>query len=141
MLLLCISEKGSYIFFLEINFEAECNIEIKRDLYLKRLVERRQNGAIKVITGIGRCGKSYLLFHLYKKDLLENGVASDDIIEIPLDDDFEALRDKKALSCFIKEHTSDFNKNYYILDEVQFCEGFEGVLNGLLRHENLMNFL
>lgn len=139
MLLLYISEKGSYIFFLEINFEAECNMEIKRDLYLKRLVERRQNGAIKVITGIRRCGKSYLLFHLYKKYLLENGVASDDIIEIPLDDDdFETLRDRKALSCFIKEHTSDFNKNYYIfLDEVQFCEGFEGVLNGLLRHENL----
>ena len=107
MLLLYISEKGSYIFFLEINFEAECNMEIKRDLYLKRLVERRQNGAIKVITGIRRCGKSYLLFHLYKKYLLENGVAGDDIIEIPLDDDdFESLRDKKALSCFIKEHTS-----------------------------------
>ena len=112
--------------------------EIKRDLYLNRLIDRRENGAIKVITGIRRCGKSYLLFHLYKDYLLSDGVDENCIVEIPLDDDdFEEYRNKKRLSQYIKEKTI-VSKTYYVfLDEVQFCEGFESVLNGLARKENL----
>lgn len=112
--------------------------EIKRNIYLNRLIDRRENGAIKVITGVRRCGKSYLLFRLYKKYLLEQGVEESCILEIPLDDEeYEEYRDRKKLSRYIRENTSE-NKMYYIfLDEVQFCEGFESVLNGLSRKENL----
>ena len=112
--------------------------EIKRDLYLNRLIDRRENGAIKVITGIRRCGKSYLLFHLYKDYLLSDGVDENCIVEIPLDDDdFEEYRNKKRLSQYIKEKTIGQKTYYVFLDEVQFCEGFESVLNGLARKENL----
>lgn len=112
--------------------------EIKRDLYLNRLIDRRENGSIKVITGIRRCGKSYLLFHLYKDYLLSDGVDENCIVEIPLDDDdFEEYRNKKRLSQYIKEKTIGQKTYYVFLDEVQFCEGFENVLNGLARKENL----
>ena len=114
-------------------------MNIKRDLYLKRLIERRQNGSIKVVTGVRRCGKSYLLFRLYKEYLLESGVEKSCIIEIALDDeDFEELRDKKKLREYIKNRTENQDRFFYIfLDEIQFCDGFESVLNGLLRNENL----
>lgn len=113
-------------------------MEIERGGYVKSLVDRKNNGAIKVITGVRRCGKSYLLFRLYKKYLLSTGVQNEDIIEIPLDDDdFEELRERKNLSQYIKSRT-DGNRTFYVfLDEVQFCEGFESVLNGLSRKENL----
>lgn len=113
-------------------------MEIERSGYVKSLVDRKNNGAIKVITGVRRCGKSYLLFRLYKKYLLSTGVQNEDIIEIPLDDDdFEELRERKNLSQYIKSRT-DGNRTFYVfLDEVQFCEGFESVLNGLSRKENL----
>ena len=111
---------------------------IKRDAYLKKLTDRKENGSIKVITGIRRCGKSYLLFHIYKEYLLSQGVDPSHIIEIPLDDDNnEYLRDRKELSRYIRENTDDDNIYYVFLDEIQFCDGFEGVLNGLLRQENL----
>lgn len=85
-----------------------------------------------------RCGKSYLLFRLYKKYLLSTGVQNEDIIEIPLDDDdFEELRERKNLSQYIKSRTDEKRIFYVFLDEVQFCEGFESVLNGLSRKENL----
>ena len=112
--------------------------EIKRDGYLNMLISRRRNGMIKVITGIRRCGKTYLLFRLYRNWLLGQGIDRDHIIEIPLDDDdFEDLRDRKALRQFIKDAVKDDEVYYVLLDEVQFCEGFEGVLNGLARKENL----
>lgn len=111
---------------------------IQRDLYLKRLIERKENGAIKVITGIRRCGKSYLLFRLYKKYLIEHGVSPGNIIEIPLDDEeFEEYRDRKKLGQYIKGQIQDDEMYYVFLDEVQFCDGFESVLNGLARRENL----
>lgn len=112
--------------------------EIKRDLYLKQLIQRRENGAIKVITGVRRCGKSFLLFHLYKSYLLEEGVEQSQILEIPLDDDdYEELRERKNLSRYIKEHTDSAKTYFVFLDEVQFCDGFESVLNGISRKENL----
>ncbi|MCD7784013.1 MAG: ATP-binding protein [Oscillospiraceae bacterium] len=111
---------------------------IKRDLYLGRLIDRRENGLIKVITGIRRCGKSYLLFNLYYNWLLDSGVPAEKIIRIPLDDDdFSELRESKNLSAYIKERLSDDGMWYLFLDEVQLCPGFEGVLNGLNRRENL----
>lgn len=111
---------------------------IKRDLYLNRLVERRENGLIKVVTGIRRCGKSYLLFNLYYRYLLESGVDASHIIRIPLDDeDYEELHDSKKLSAYIKERLSDDEMWYIFLDEVQLCKGFEAVLNGLNRRENV----
>ncbi|MDE7427836.1 MAG: ATP-binding protein [Lachnospiraceae bacterium] len=111
---------------------------IKRDLYLNRLIERRENGLIKVVTGIRRCGKSYLLFKLYYQYLLDSGVEAARIITISLDDDdYEELRDSRKLSKYIKEHITDDGMWYVFLDEVQMCEGFESVLNGLNRRENL----
>ena len=111
---------------------------IKRDLYLNRLIERRENGLIKVITGIRRCGKSYLLFRLYYQYLLKSGVDPSRIITIPLDDEeYEKLRDSKLLSKYIRQQITDDDMWYLFLDEVQMCEGFESVLNGLNRKENL----
>lgn len=111
---------------------------IRRDLYLNRLIERRENSLIKVITGIRRCGKSYLLFNLYYQYLLKSGVDASRIIRIPLDDeDYEELHDSKKLSAYIKERLSDDGMWYIFLDEVQLCKGFEAVLNGLNRRENV----
>ncbi len=111
---------------------------IRRDVYLNRLIERRENGMIKVVTGIRRCGKSYLLFKLYYQYLLESGVEPSRIIMIPLDDDdFEELRDSKKLSAYIKERIADDQMWYVFLDEVQLCANFESVLNGLNRRENV----
>lgn len=76
--------------------------QIKRDLYLNRLIERRENGMIKVVTGIRRCGKSYLLFKLYYQYLIESGVEPSRIITIPLDDDdYEELHNSKKLSAYM----------------------------------------
>ena len=112
--------------------------QIRRDLYLNRLIERRENGMIKVVTGIRRCGKSYLLFKLYYQYLIESGVESSRIITIPLDDDdFEELHDSKRLSAYIKERITDDSMWYVFLDEVQLCKNFEAVLNGLNRRDNV----
>ena len=112
--------------------------EIRRDIYLNRLIERKENGLIKVITGIRRCGKSYLLFHIYYRYLLSLGVRPERIITISLDDeDYTEFRDSKKLNSYIKSKISDDGIWYVFLDEVQFCHGFENVLNGLNRRENL----
>ena len=112
--------------------------QIRRDLYLNRLIERRENGMIKVVTGIRRCGKSYLLFKLYYQYLIESGVEASRIITIPLDDDdFEELHDSKKLSAYIKERITDNNMWYVFLDEVQLCKNFEAVLNGINRRDNV----
>jgi len=79
-------------------------MEIKRDVYLEQLKIRKDNGMIKIITGIRRCGKSFLLFVLFKKYLLENGVDNDHIIEIALDGiENEELRDPKKCYQYIKD--------------------------------------
>lgn len=112
--------------------------QIKRDLYLNRLIERRENGMIKVVTGIRRCGKSYLLFKLYYQYLIKSGVEPSKIITIPLDDDdFEELHDSKKLSAYIKGRMTDDGMWYVFLDEVQLCKNFEAVLNGLNRRDNV----
>ncbi len=113
-------------------------MEIKRDSYLEQLKIRKDNGMIKIITGIRRCGKSFLLFVLFKKYLLESGVDNDHIIEIALDGiENEELRDPKKCYQYIKDAMEGDQKYYLLLDEVQFMPRFEEVLNSLLRISNI----
>ena len=113
-------------------------MEFQRDYYLQKLINRKHNGFIKVITGIRRCGKSYLLFNLFKKHLLESGVKSKYIIELSLDDEQnEELLDRKKLGDYIRSKIIDDKKYYLLIDEIQFVEGFEKVLNGLTKIDNL----
>ena len=114
------------------------NMEIKRDSYLEQLKIREDNGMIKIITGIRRCGKSYLLFVLFKKYLLDSGIDKNHIIEIALDGiENEELRDPKKCYEYIKGTMQDEKKYYLLLDEVQFMPRFEEVLNSLLRITNI----
>lgn len=88
-------------------------MEIKRDIYLNKLIRKKKNGLIKVVTGVRRCGKSYLLFHLFHDHLLENGVPDDHIIEVALDGrSNKALRDPDAMLRFVKENIRDM-EDYY----------------------------
>ena len=126
-------------------------MEIKRARYLNKLISRRNNGLIKVITGIRRCGKSYLLFHLYRDYLLSEGIPEGNIICIPLDDiDYEPYCDPRALNEYIKSKITAHGQSYYIfIDEAQYAITKEemrnpdvpirlyGVLNSLLRKDNV----
>ena len=113
-------------------------MEIKRDYYLKKLITKKHNGLIKVITGMRRCGKSYLLFTLFKKHLLESGVAEDHIIEIPFDSfENKKYRDPEVLYPYVKAKLVDDQKYYILLDEVQLLGDFESVLNGFMRISNV----
>ena len=112
--------------------------EIKRDLYLNKLINRRENELIKIITGIRRCGKSYLLDPLFKNYLLADGVKEDHIIKLELDRiENEKYRNPKALNEYIRNLIKDKDMYYVILDEIQLVEGFEFVLNGLLYEKNI----
>lgn len=113
-------------------------MEIKRDLYLQKLSDRQNNGAIKVITGVRRCGKSYLLFHLFYRYLLNSGVPADHILRVALDDDEnETLLDYHVLGDYIRSRINETDPWYVFLDEIQFVEHFEKVLNSLNRRPNL----
>lgn len=113
-------------------------MEIRRDRYLNRLLDRRQNGLIKVVTGMRRCGKSYLLFKLFRKRLLSEGVDESHIVGIAFDT-FEnrRFRDPEVLYPYLKERIRDGGMYYVLLDEVQLLGEFEAVLNGLIRMENV----
>ena len=113
-------------------------MEIKRDYYLNKLIAKQHNGLIKVVTGMRRCGKSYLLFNLFKEYLIENNVAADHIIEVAFDS-FENIKyqDPEVLYPFIKEQIVDKEQYYIILDEIQLLGQFESVLNGLMRIPNV----
>lgn len=112
---------------------------IKRDSYLKILISVKWNGLIKIITGIRRCGKSFLLNQIFYQHLINEGVNEKNIIKIALDDEsYDEYRNPKKLSKFLREKTRDLNQKYYILvDEIQKCVGFESVLNGLLYQQNV----
>lgn len=113
-------------------------MEIQREGYLQQLILRKDNGMIKVITGIRRCGKSFLLFTIFKRYLLENGVDEDHIIEIALDGiENEDLRDPQACYRYIRDAITDDGRYYLLLDEVQFMPRFEEVLNSLLRIDQI----
>ena len=113
-------------------------MEIRRDRYLNRLLDRRQNGLIKVVTGMRRCGKSYLLFKLFRERLLSEGVDESHIVGIAFDT-FEnrRFRDPEVLYSYLKEQIRDGGMYYVLLDEVQLLGEFEAVLNGLIRMENV----
>lgn len=124
---------------------------IQRKSYLDRLVERRENGAVKIVSGIRRCGKTYLLFELYRDYLRQDGVPDERIIEVPLDVEANAeLRDPLTLDAYVRAHITDGSEMHYVLlDEVQLAISNEerrnpdtpmrlyGVLNGLLRMRNV----
>lgn len=110
---------------------------IKRDIHLKKLIDSKHNGMIKVVTGVRRCGKSYLLFNLFCRHLKEEGIAEDHIIKVDLEDRRnKALRDPDALLNYIDSHMTDQQMYYILLDEVQHVNEFEDVLNSYLKIEN-----
>ena len=132
-------------------------MEYDRKNYLNRLIDRKENGLIKVITGARRAGKSYLMNELYYKYLLNNGVPSANIIRFAFDsdEDIDLLEsyfpeeptkieqrsnvfyiNAKKFRAYIKNRTNDMEKFYLLLDEVQLLDNFVGTLNGLLRHSN-----
>lgn len=113
-------------------------MEIKRNRYLNTLISKKHNGLIKVITGMRRCGKSYLLFTLFKEHLLSDGVNEDHIIEIAFDAfENKKYRDPDVLYPYLKEQIKDDAMYYVLLDEVQLLGEFESILNSLIRMKNV----
>lgn len=113
-------------------------MEIKRNIYLNKLISKKHNGLIKVVTGIRRCGKSYLLFKLFKDHLLADGVNPRHIIEIAFDSfENKKFRDPDVLYPYMKEQVQDEDMYYVLLDEVQLLAEFEAVLNSLIRMKNV----
>ena len=113
-------------------------MRINRDNYLSQLKAARGNGLIKVVTGLRRCGKSYLLFNIFHDWLLSEGVAEDHILEVALDDIANRrLRSGEALLTHIRSSLKDSKMHYVILDEVQLVEDFVEVLNSLLHNRNV----
>lgn len=112
--------------------------EIKRDIYLYKLINRKENGLIKIITGIRRSGKSYLLDPLFKNYLIESGIKEDHIIKLELDkEENKKYHNAHELNEYIKSQIKDKKMHYILLDEIQLVEGFEFVLNGLLYEKNI----
>ena len=127
-------------------------MEIKRDKYLNMLQLRRHNGFVKVVTGIRRCGKSYLMNEIFYNYLIESGVKKDHIVKFAFDsaddllligEDLQELAkykrkvDPKKFMAYISQKTTDDGMYYLLLDEVQNLDCFEAVLNGYLRKKNL----
>jgi predicted AAA+ superfamily ATPase len=113
-------------------------MEIKRDRYLNLLISKKHNGLIKVITGMRRCGKSYLLFNLFKDYLLSEGIDESHIIEIAFDAyENKQFRDPDVLYPYLKEQIKDDGMYYVLLDEVQLLGEFEAILNSLTRMKNV----
>ncbi|WP_440425772.1 AAA family ATPase [Prevotella sp.] len=110
---------------------------IERNKYLQELVSCRHNGLVKIITGMRRCGKSFLLFRLFRRFLEDNGVANDHIVEMAFDDyAFKEFRNPDKFYAYVKSRIIDDQPYYILLDEVQMLDEFEDVLNGLLHIPN-----
>lgn len=131
-------------------------MEIRRDFYLNKLIKRKNNGLVKVITGIRRCGKSYLLNNLFYRHLLESGVDPEHIVRFAFDsaDDLYLIGesliqiekekrgvDPEKFMTYIRSKVTDEGMYYLLLDEVQMMDCFEAVLNGYLRKENMDVFV
>lgn len=131
-------------------------MEIRRDFYLDKLIKRKNNGLIKVITGIRRCGKSYLLNNLFYHHLLESGVAADHIIRFAFDSADDLYRigesligiekekrgaDPEKFMAFVRTKVVDDGMYYLLLDEIQMLDCFEAVLNSYLRKDNMDVFV
>ncbi len=112
-------------------------MNVNRDIYLQRLIDSRHNHMIKVITGVRRCGKSYLLFHLFSDWLLADGIPEDHIISVNLEDRRnKTLRDPDNLLAYIDGKMADKEMYYILLDEIQMVTEFEDVLNSYLNVAN-----
>ena len=113
-------------------------LEIKRDYYLRQLIAQRGSSFIKIITGLRRAGKSYLLDPIFRQFLLQDGVAPDHIIHLNLEE-FEnrCLLDPSALFTFVKKQIADSQTYYVLLDEIQLVPGFESILSSFLHLDNL----
>ena len=131
-------------------------MEISRDFYLEKLIKRKNNGLIKVVTGIRRCGKSFLLNNLFYHHLLESGVDTDHIIRFAFDsaDDLHLIgesliqmnkekrgADPEKFTAYIRAKVANDGMYYLLLDEIQMLDCFEAVLNGYLRKENMDIFV
>ena len=115
---------------------------MKRDMYLEKLIRRKHNGMIKVITGIRRCGRTYLLLNLFYKYLLECGVDDNHIIRIALDDRInKKYRNPDVLCEYIHDAVKDDQMYYVLLDEVQMVAEFEDVLNSFLHINNVDTYV
>ncbi len=115
---------------------------IPRDRYLELLVSRKHNGLIKIITGMRRCGKSFLLFKLFREHLIAEGVPESHIIRIELDDRRnKSLRDPDVCLEYVTSLLKDEGKYYLLIDEVQFMAEFEDVLNSFLHIDNLDTYV
>lgn len=111
---------------------------IERKDYLDKLIARKENGMIKILTGIRRCGKSFMLDPIFKNYLLESGVEENHIIKIDLDEiENEKYLNPHELNNYIKNNIVDNKMHYILIDEIQKVENFEAVLNGFLHHRNL----
>lgn len=115
---------------------------INRKMYLQKLINRRNNGEVKVITGSRRCGKSWLLSKIYTDWLIQQGVDKENIILITFDtddlDETRDLTDKDNLKAYLREKiTSDSEQYYVFLDEIQEVNGFEKIVNGLNKKDNV----
>ena len=112
-------------------------MKIKRDYYLNKLIQHKKNGLVKIVTGVRRCGKSYLLFQLFRDHLLESGIKDDHIISIALDDyGNRQLLDPDELYRYVKGRIADDEDHYILLDEIQLVKDFESVVNGFLHIPN-----
>lgn len=131
-------------------------MEISRDFYLEKLIKRKNNGLVKVVTGIRRCGKSFLLNNLFYHHLLESGVDTDHIIRFAFDsaDDLHLIgesliqmnkekrgADPEKFTAYIRAKVANDGMYYLLLDEIQMLDCFEAVLNGYLRKENMDIFV
>lgn len=111
---------------------------IERNDYLNKIIARRENGLIKVLTGIRRCGKSYMLNIIFYNYLIESGVKDDHIIKLALDrEENKKYHNSKLLNEYIFSKIIDSDMYYVLIDEIQLTEGFEFVLNGLLYEKNI----
>ena len=111
---------------------------IARDEYLNKIIVRKENGLIKILTGIRRCGKSYMLNIIFYNYLIENGVKEDHIIKLALDrEENRKYHDSKLLNEYILSQIKDKDMYYVLIDEIQLADGFEFVLNGLLYEKNV----
>lgn len=143
--------KGAKIFSKEVYF-----MIIQRDYYLDKLIKRKHNGQVKVITGIRRCGKSYLLNNIFYNHLLNTGIDEQHIIRFAFDsaDDLQLIgenmikmqkekrgADPEKFMEYIRSKVTDNGMYYLLLDEVQMMDCFETVLNGYLRHDNMDVFV
>ena len=117
-------------------------MKIARDIYLNRLVKRMWNGSIKVVTGVRRCGKSYLIFTLFRQYLKQTGVDNSHIITIELDKlESEPLREKHALLAYIESRITKRGRYYVLIDEIQLVPEFEDVLNSLMHMDNVDSYV